>query len=286
MSSYPTITDIEMRWRAAGSGVCVIVEGQTEQDDAWFYSRWFGDRAREVTFFPQDGWERVVDAVAELRVKMGAKAVYGIIDRDFETVVVADPFPGSGVLRTPRYTLENYLLGAGCWFRCVQPFTLRSPKSGWQTPEDAQATILGLYQQCLPLSAFNWTVKQARAADQAAFTMLSEKDREYRRHPKALAGLGDVPGYLRSSGTHLGLTIDLGQMYEERLAHLQGLPQERLGEVVSGKYVHKLLSEQFPLKLSGDRSWDDMLSAYLFQCPAPPPDLTSLITFILADARS
>lgn len=65
MSSYPTISDIEMRWRASGSGVCVIVEGQTEQDDAWFYNRWFGNQAREITFFPQDGWTRVVDAVVE-----------------------------------------------------------------------------------------------------------------------------------------------------------------------------------------------------------------------------
>lgn len=51
MSSYPTTTDIEMRWRAAGSGVCVIVEGQTEQDDAWFYNYWFNDQARDITFF-------------------------------------------------------------------------------------------------------------------------------------------------------------------------------------------------------------------------------------------
>jgi hypothetical protein len=286
MSSYPTLTDIEMRWRTAVSGVCVIVEGQTEQDDAWFYSRWFGDRAREVTFFPQDGWERVVDAVAELRVKLGARAVYGIIDRDFETAVGANPFPGSGVLRTPKYTLENYLLEAGCWFRCVQPYTLRSAKPGWLTPEDAQGTIFGLHQQCLPLSAFNWTLKQARSANQAAFAALPEEQHTYRTHPNALANLGDVPGHLRSLGGHLGLTGDLGQVYQERLAHLQGLPQARLEEVVSGKYVHKLLSEQFPLRLSGKRSWDDMLSAYLFHCPAPPPDLMNLITSILADARS
>ena len=93
MNSYPTLSDIEMRWRAAGSGVCVIVEGQTEQDDAWFYNYWFGDRARQVTFFPQNGWEHVVDAVAELRARF--KMVYGIIDRDFETLVEAEPFPDS-----------------------------------------------------------------------------------------------------------------------------------------------------------------------------------------------
>lgn len=287
MTSYPIISDIEMRWRASGSGVCVIVEGETEQHDAWFYNYWFGDRAREITFFPQDGWEHVVEAVAELRVRLGDRAVYGIIDRDFETVVGVEPFPDSGVLRTPKYTLENYLLEAECWFKCIQPHTLRAPKPGWQTSGQVQTTIRGLYQQCLPLSAFNWTLKQARTADPAGFASLPRKDREFRgEHPKALTGLGDVSGHLRSLGARLNLAADLGFMYEERLAHLQGLPHDQLEEVVSGKFVHNLLSEQFPLKLSGERSWDDMLSAYLFHCPHPPADLRHLITAILSDARS
>lgn len=286
MSSYPPISDIEMRWRASGSGVCVIVEGQTEQDDAWFYGRWFGDRAREITFFPQDGWQHVMDAVAELRVRLGGKAVYGIIDRDFETVVGAEPFPHLGVLRTPKYTLENYLLEADCWFKCILPYTLRTTKPGWQTPGQAQTTIRNLYQQCLPLSAFNWTLKQARTADPAGFATLPDRDGEYREHPKALIGLGDGSGYLRNLSTRLSLAADLGQMYEERLAYLQGLSHDRLDEVISGKFVHKLLFEQFPLKLSGERSRDDMLSAYLFHCPHPPADLRHLVAAILADAHS
>lgn len=285
-SSYPTISDIEMRWRASGSGVCVIVEGQTEQDDAWFYNRWFGDRAREATFFPQDGWTHVMDAVVELRGRLGVKVIYGIIDRDFETAVGAEPFSDSGVLRTPKYTLENYLLEAECWSKCIQPYTLRAPKPGWQTPEQVQTTIRDLYQQCLPLSAFNWTLKQARTADPTGFATLPDKDGKYREHPKALIGLGDVSDYLRHLGARLILAVDLGQMYEERLAHLQGLSHDRLEEVVSGKFVHKLLFEQFPLKLSGERSRDDMLSAYLFHCPRPPADLRHLVAAILADAHS
>lgn len=65
---YPTLSEIEVKWRASGSGVCIIVEGETELEDAWFYNYWFGNRSREVTFFPQDGWEIVVDAVMTLRI--------------------------------------------------------------------------------------------------------------------------------------------------------------------------------------------------------------------------
>ena len=84
----------------------------------------------------------------------------------------------------------------------------------------------------------------------------------------------------------MGLSTDLGQMYEEQLARLRRMPQDRLEEVVSGKVVLKLLSEQFPLRLSGQASWDDMLSAYLFHCPDPPPDLANLVIAILTDARA
>ena len=101
-----SLTDIEAKWRAAGSGVCVIVEGETEQDDPWYYNKWFSDLAREVTFFHQDGWLQVVTAVAQLRQLLGEKKVYGIIDRDFETPVYA-PFPPDGLVRTQKYTLEN-----------------------------------------------------------------------------------------------------------------------------------------------------------------------------------
>jgi hypothetical protein len=286
MSSYPTVTDIEMRWRAAGSGVCVIVEGQTELDDAWFYNRWFGDRAREITFFPQNGWERVVDAVAELRLSLGPKAVYGIIDRDFEVVAGADPFPAAGVVRTRKYTLENYLLEAECWFRWVEPYTLRSPKRGWQSVSEVQDTILDLYRLCLPLSAFNWSLRQARLVNPTDFAALPTSENEYRVHPKALASLRDAAGFLRDLGCRLALPDDLGEMYQDRLAFLQGAAFDQLEELVSGKYVHHLLSEQFPLRLSGKQSWDDVLSAYISRCPAPPADLADLVTRILADARS
>jgi hypothetical protein len=169
MTAYPTLTDIEVKWRTSGTGVCVLVEGETELDDAWFYKQWFDDRAREITFFPQDGWDKVIDAVVALRSKLGIGRVYGIIDRDFEEHVTYDLFPSDGILRTVKYTLENYLLDAMCWFQCIQPYTRRTPKPGWRTLDEAHATIESLFRECLRLSAYNWTLHQIRDKNRKAF---------------------------------------------------------------------------------------------------------------------
>ena len=286
MITYPTLSDIEAKWRASGSGVCVLVEGETELDDAWFYNIWFGRRAREVTFFPQDGWEKVLNAVAVLRPRLGTKRVYGIIDRDFEEQPDYPPMPDNGILRTSKYALENYLLDAECWFKYVQPHTLRIPKPGWNSLEKAQATIESLYRECLPLSAFNWALRQARERDYTAFKGLRDADREYQEHPRALENLGDVADHLQSIQTQMGLTDDLGQMYTERLTALEAMPLADLEEVVSGKYVLNLLRERFPLQLSGKRAWDDVLGAYVDGCPDPHLDLVALVELILQDAHS
>lgn len=288
MRRYPTITDIELAWRTTSSGVCVIVEGETELDDAWFYNRWFGYRAREITFFPQDGWERVVDAVTTLRVTLGARVVYGIVDRDFEENVSYDPFPPSGIYRTRRYTLENYLLDPDCWFSVLQPsvsLTSRRPKPGWTTADEARLTLQGLICECLPLSAYNSTLRWARQSNEAAFRSLPQLLQNYRDHPKALADEATVLSGLRAIQAHLGVTEDLAQMYTARLVEIGVFSDDELGQVVSGKYVHKLLSERFPLKLSGKDAWDDMVDAYLHKCPDPPVDLVEIIECILENAR-
>jgi hypothetical protein len=65
-SGYPALSEIEIAWRKSGIGVCIIVEGETELEDAWFYKQWFDYRAKEISFFPQDGCEKVENAVAAL----------------------------------------------------------------------------------------------------------------------------------------------------------------------------------------------------------------------------
>jgi hypothetical protein len=226
----------------------------------------------------------VAAAVASLRHRLGARKVYGIVDRDFETQVVHDPFPSAGLLRTHKYTLENYLLDPGCWFSVVQPFTQREAKPGWNTASEVQMTIEAFYQECIPVSAYNWTLRQARGRNYAAFKALPEKDKRYLEHPKALQSW-DVSARLSSIQAQIGIPDDLSRLYGERLTHLQTLSLAELEQMVTGKPVLTLLREGFPLHISGDRAWDDMLGAYVHTCPAPPGDLKTLIDLIIQDAQ-
>ena len=93
MIGYPSLTDIEAGWRKSGSGLCIIVEGETVQEDPWFYGQWFDNEARRFTFFPQDGWAKVGEAVAALRQTLGERSVYGIRDRDFDHFHFQARFP-------------------------------------------------------------------------------------------------------------------------------------------------------------------------------------------------
>lgn len=285
MMGTPTLNEIELAWRKSGSGVCIIVEGETELEDAWFYQQWFDYRAREVSFFPQDGYEQVTLAVEELRPRLGAKSVYGIIDRDFAPDVTSLPLPENGVFRTQKYTLENYLLNPECWFEYIRPHTRRSPKPGWNSLAEAEATILSLYQGCVPLSAYNWTLHQARAQNYEAFKVLPEADRQYKRHPKALDNM-DVPDRLHQLQKQMRLTgLDLPQLFGKQVEALMEAALDTLETMVSGKFVLTLLREQFPLKVFGRQAWDDVLGAYIDKCSDPPGDLVELIEFILQDAH-
>jgi hypothetical protein len=284
MAGYPSLTDIEVKWRTSGSGVCLIVEGETNLDDPWFYQQWFGSEARRFTFFAQDGWVKVQEAVAALRITLGSKKVYGIIDRDFEPTVTYPPVPANGIVRTQRYTLENYLLNEECWFKYVQPHTQRMPKPGWSTLEETRTTLLNLYRRCLPLSAYNWTLREARQLNEAAFKALPVNDQQYREHPKAIENV-DVSAHLTRLQAAMGLAEDLPPMYQARLAQLQTMTPDEWAELVSGKYVLKVLKETFPLRLGSDKAWDDVLAAYTFICRAPPDDLVTLLEIIWQDAH-
>ncbi len=284
MTDYPSLTDIEVKWRTSGSGVCLIVKGESELDDPWFYQQWFGSEARRFTFFAQDGWVKVQEAVAALRTTLGSKKVYGIIDRDFEPTVTYPPVPANGIVRTKRYTLENYLLNEECWFNYVQPYTWRTPKPGWDTLDNARATLFDLYRRCLPLSAYNWTLREVRHLNEAAFKALPVNVQQYREHPKAIENV-DVSAHLARLQAAVGSSEDLPQMYQARLAQLQAMTLDEWAEFVSGKYVLKVLKETFPLRLGSDKAWDDVLSAYMSICHTPPGDLVTLLEIIWQDAH-
>lgn len=281
MTSYPTLSDIEYQWRASGSGICIIVEGETFQEDPWFYDQWFGKKARRFTFFPQNGWEKVVDAVSALRTVLGNKRVYGIVDRDFEPSSGLDICPPDGILRTHQYTLENYLLDPEIWHLYVHPHLLRNPRTGWNSTAEIRTTLAGFYRVCLPLSAHNWTLRQLRLQDQTAFQNIPEKDRQYKEHPKALQNLGDPIVHWQRVQTLVGLTVPLAQWYDERLAVLEAMDLAGWQEVVSGKYVLQLLREKFPFRISSNEHWEDVLAAYMYHSAQPPEDLRILLEEVI-----
>ncbi|MBN2005162.1 MAG: DUF4435 domain-containing protein [Anaerolineae bacterium] len=129
MTTYQTPTEI-LKWLAP-TAVCVIVEGETEAKDPFFYRHWFDYLAARVQFFPQDGCDKVEDAVIELRHLLSPKRVYGIVDRDFAPATIYPPLPPDGILRTPWYTLENYLLDPNCWAAYFRPYAAKNPTPGW-----------------------------------------------------------------------------------------------------------------------------------------------------------
>lgn len=283
MSTYQTPTEI-LKWLSP-TAVCIIVEGESDADDPLFYRHWFDHWAAQVQFFPQDGCEKVEDAVNELRRSLSPKRVYGIVDRDFAPAAAYPPLPPDGIVRTRQYTLENYLLNPDCWAAYFRPYTAKHPMPGWNNRDEIALTITELYRECLPLSVYNWTLRQARDQAYATFNTLPENLKTYKAHPKALINLGDVVAVLATIQAQMNTSLALGDLYQERLAALQTWSLPEWAEVVSGKYVLTLLHERFPIRYSRSDWRKYILGAYLEACLDPHPDLVTLITLILEDAR-
>ncbi len=277
-----SVIEIETAWRKSGSGICVIVEGETEYDDPWYYTEWFDYLKPQVKFFHQDGWLQVVDAVTELRLILGKDKVYGILDRDFETPVY-DPFPADGLVRTHKYTLENYLLQPDIWFQVIAPTIRRLPRPGWETIETARATITELYRACIPLAAYNWVQHTAKAAAPAMYQGLPDRLNAWASHPDTLTKWGDVDARLLAVQTHMGLADDLRALFRERQTYLAALPLAELEEYVTGKPVLTLLKTSLQ---RDNKTWNDLLSAYMYHFSPPPTDLQALIEAILANAHA
>ena len=185
MSPYPLLDDLELQVRA-GRGVAVIVEGESAEDDAWFYGQWFGNRAREVTFFPQDGWQQVTGAVTSLRERCPEVPVYGIIDRDFTEEAGSTPNsrrrPADSALHAGELPARPGLLGA----RFSRHFRASgAAPNGWDEPDRVSAYIADAYRACLDLAAYNLVVKHACVTYRDMTMQTPERDRTYRDHPDA-----------------------------------------------------------------------------------------------------
>jgi hypothetical protein len=282
MNSYPSIDKLEVTLET-GQGVAIILEGETEDDDPWYFQQWFGGLAKEVAFFPQDGWFQVTQAVAELRRRVPGIPVYGIIDRDFcDDSALDTDFETAGILRTPRYALENYLLEPEGW-AAVFRLMVRNPADsrGWNEPAQVRGFIEDAYRNCLPLSAHNSIVQSvtAQQANSAGFQARKYLDDCQSFSPR---NCDAVLASLRDWGTRLGSADDLAERFEQKLQSLQQSSFAEWETQVHGRYVLKDVHSRFPKR---PFPLKDYLSLYMDRYSVPPPDLDSLVERILEHAQ-
>ncbi|MCP3059786.1 DUF4435 domain-containing protein [Myxococcus sp. K38C18041901] len=258
---------------AAGRGVIVMVEGETPQHDPFFYKRWFDARAREISFFPQNGWSKVVLAVTELRAQLPARPIFGIIDRDFADDAVlqtqATALPADGVFRTGLCTLENYLLVPSGWLRVVNLLYRNSPPVDWSSEADITKRIVDAYRRCVPLAAFNMTVAKE-------YERLPQDGISYKMHPDAVVA---PEGELKTWGLSRSPPLPLEQVFLSNLQKIQSAPQSELEKWVTGKAALKVFLQSMPPKARV--SHDHLVSLYLDGYPTPPSEIHALVTRII-----
>ena len=283
MKVPPSLDELEKEF-STGSGIAIIVEGNSYEDDPWFYGQWFGDRAREVTFYPQNGWHQVVAAVATLRERSIGVPVYGIIDRDFcEDHELDTEFDSKGIARTPRYTLENYLLDPVCWATVFKRIFRRSPAAarGWDDERQVTKFISDAYSDCLALAAHNWIV----GAITAKYASPTTASREYLTNHKAVRDQEAVLLSLANWGVSIGASEDLRQLFNSKFSQLKIATIEILSQQVSGKYVMERLLDLSPGSPTKTRfPLDHYLNLYMESCSTPPTDLVNLIERIIEHA--
>lgn len=283
MNSFPSVDELEKEL-STGRGIAVMVEGNSPQDDPWFYGQWFGNRATEVAFYPQNGWYQVIAAVMELRARQIGIPVYGIIDRDFcEDRELEANFETSGILRTPRYTLENYLLDPACWATVFKRIFRRNPAAarGWDDQQQVAGFIQTAYRDCLTLAAHNWMV----GAITAKYASPTKPSREYLSNYRAMKDQEGVLLSLVNWGAGIGASEDLRQMFDDKLAQLKIASVEVLAQQVSGKYVLERLLDLSPGSPTKTRfPLDHYLNLYMESCSTPPVDLVKLIERIISHA--
>lgn len=264
----------------AGSGVIVMVEGETAQDDAYFYQQWFGGQAREITFLPQNGWRRVEAAVRELRAALPHRAIFGLVDRDFTPRDIIDSqhaqCPSDGIYRLPFYTLENALLEPEGWLAVARLFS-RAPLHGWETLEAIDDRIGEAYSACLPLAAYN------RVVHDESHRLESGERRRYLKDPRRVQRA--LPN-LDEWGRRRGAPDDLSGRYDHHLAALGDLRRVEWATHVTGKAVVSVLCDRFNASLTRGVPHEHLINAYLREHPEPPAALTRIVEAILTAAKT
>ena len=278
----PTVDEIEALARS-GNGLIVIVEGDDYTQDPFYYERWFG--ASDIAFFPQDGWIQVKSAVETLRTRTrNQRYVYGIIDRDFcSDTELESLFQSSGVLRTTRYTLENYLLDADTWAAVFRQVYMRDPMRAqdWGDPSAVSARIESAYRANLPVSAYNYIVNDVNVR-------YPERSRSSTRAYAVHANEAtNSATQLRIWQKELGISDDLESLFRARLDTLRNATLEEWATCVTGKPVLRSLHAMMPPSFPGNRRYDlDLfLNLYMSVTSRAPDDLSRLIDRITEHAR-
>ena len=269
--NYLSLDQLLLKIRS-GYGLGVIIEGVTDGDDEWVYSQWFGHLAHLITFYPQDGYSRVYDAVAKLNYSTKKQLVVGIIDRDFATdlELKAQFEPGycDHVYRTKRYTLENYLLDPEAWFHIAKLFWRNNLPEGFRSVEECTETINKIYEAFLPAAAYNW--------------MAHDISRQYK--PKKHLEYKTMPN-LDPEALYLNLLIycrneDLPdpEEFPIRLDILKNNKQ-MWDQKVNGKMVFDYLLESFPVPRQKPNR--HLFVNYYVSSTEAPEELVRLVEFLI-----
>ena len=262
----------------AGQGAIVLVEGERDDEDAFYYNQWFGTLGREISFFPQNGWQRVIAGVEHLRRELPPRhRVFGIIDRDFapDALLASQQaaLPADGILRTRAYTLENYLLNPAGWLAVLRSLLRTGLPSGWTDEAGVAGHILMAYRACLDIAAWNRTVHSENARQAGGPSL------DFKEHPDALLRAKVPPDeQLRTWGQPRGAPQPLDAVYRQHQAALQALPDADLPQWITGKAVLKVFLQALPVDKIADRH---LLSIYIDKQPDPPADVAALIEQIL-----
>jgi hypothetical protein len=246
----------------AGRGTAVFVEGDTARDDPWIYGRWFGGRATEISFFPQNGWHTVSEAVRQMRAQ--GHRVAGIVDRDFTKSGQPNVPLCDGVHVLDSYCIENYLLDENGWFELLLRHHRGVLPSGWQSPVEVAEQREKVARELIPVVAHNAVVYR-----EACRLPADAPQRAYITDPRAVN-----LDALAEWGVRRGAS-DLAAQYDAEVGKLHANP-ERWRQDINGKLLIRRLWNALPWR-GGKPTVEDGISRYLDVCPNPPEGLVGLL---------
>jgi hypothetical protein len=134
------------------------------------------------------------------------------------------------------------------------------------------AQIAADYRACLPLAAWNYTVRME-------CQRLPREGLRHVEHPKALPA--DPAAELVAWGASRGTPRPLDQCYAEQLERLEATAPEEWPRWVTGKAVLKLFLERFPVESGPRPASGPLINLYMNQHSNPPVEHMALVRRIL-----